>query len=98
MILAMLQDADRLDAIGAIGTMRAVTCGSKLGSSYYDMDDPFAKDRDLNDKNFTIDHFFTKLFKLGKGFNTEPAKIEGSKRIQFMRNFINQFSEEINRK
>jgi uncharacterized protein len=95
---AVLQDADRLDAVGAIGTMRAVTCGAKLGSSYYDMTDPFAKERDLNDKNFTLDHFFTKLFKLGDGFNTEPAKIEGLRRIQFMKDFVAQFSHEIGQK
>jgi len=95
---AVLQDADRLDAIGAIGTMRAVTCGSKLGSSYYDRNDPFAKGRVLNDKNFILDHFFTKLFKLGEGFNTEPAKIEGLKRIQFMKDFANQLAQEIGQK
>ncbi len=92
---AVLQDADRLDALGAIGIMRTVTCGCRLGASYYDVGDPFAKVRELDDKRFTIDHFFVKLFKLADTVNTQDAKNEANKRIEFMRFFLDQLAKEI---
>jgi uncharacterized protein len=91
----ILQDADRLDALGAIGIMRTVSCGCLLKASYYDVEDPFAKSRDLNDKKFTVDHFFTKLFKLPETFNTPEAKVEANKRIVFMKAFLEQLGREI---
>lgn len=91
----VLQDADRLDALGAIGIMRTVSCGCLLKASYYDIDDPFAKARTLNDKKFTVDHFFTKLFKLTETFNFKETKIEGGKRIKFMYQFLDQLKNEI---
>lgn len=92
---AVLQDADKLDALGAIGIMRTVTCGCRLGSSYYSVTDPFASSRELNDRSFTIDHFFTKLFKLPELMNTETAKKEAQKRVEFMRSFLGQLGDEI---
>jgi uncharacterized protein len=92
---AILQDADRLDALGAIGLMRMVTCGSRLGSSYYHLGEPIPESRELNDKHYTIDHLYVKLFKLGEQFNTEPARIEGRRRLEFMNNFVFQLQSEI---
>ncbi len=92
---AILQDADRLDAIGAIGVMRTTTCGSRMGSKYYDMMDPFAKERALDDKSFTLDHFFVKLFQLAEGMNTEEGKAEAKRRADFMRLFVEQLRAEI---
>lgn len=92
---AVLQDADKLDAIGAIGIMRAVTCGCRLGASYYDLSEPFPKSRDLDDKVFTIDHFYTKLFKLADKMNTNAGKIEAKRRLAFMNAFLDQLVSEI---
>lgn len=92
---AILQDADKLDALGAIGIMRTVTCGSKIGSNYYNDDEPLAKTRELNDKSHTLDHFYVKLFKLPELMNTPSARLEADKRVQFMHNFIAQFESEI---
>lgn len=92
---AVLQDADKLDALGAIGIMRTVTCGSQFGASYYEPRDPWAEHRDLKDKNFTIDHFFTKLFKLPDLMNTEAAKQEAHARADFMKSFLGQLKSEI---
>ncbi len=91
----ILQDSDKLDAIGAIGIMRTVSCGARMGATYYDPLEPFAKTRELNDKAFTIDHFFAKLFKLPELMNTTAAKAEATKRVQFMQGFLEQLKTEI---
>jgi uncharacterized protein len=87
---SILQDADRLDALGAIGIMRTVSCGCRLGASYYDIDEPIADSRNLDDKRFTLDHFYVKLFKLPELMNTDSAK-----RIEFMKIFVEQLRSEI---
>ncbi|MCC6810529.1 MAG: HD domain-containing protein [Deltaproteobacteria bacterium] len=92
---AVLQDADRLDAVGAIGVMRTVSCGCKMGSRYYDDAEPFAKTRALDDKKNTLDHFYVKLLKLAEGMNTEIARIEAERRTEFMRSFLSQVGREI---
>jgi uncharacterized protein len=92
---AVLQDADRLDALGAIGVFRTVSCGVKMGSAYYDEQEPFAVRRDLDDKSFTIDHFFVKLLKLPALMNTELARIEAEARVRFMRSMLGQLYSEV---
>lgn len=94
---AILQDADKLDALGAIGVMRTVTTGCRMNSSYYNVTDLFAQDRDWDDKNFTVDHFFTKLLKLPDLMNTAFAKTEAERRAQFMIQFLNQLESELPR-
>jgi uncharacterized protein len=92
---AVLQDADKLDAVGAIGVMRAVTCGAKIGSSYYDSVDPLAESRELDDKRYVIDHFFTKLLKLPDLMNTRAGRDEAERRVRFVRLFLEQLKTEI---
>jgi uncharacterized protein len=92
---AVLQDADRLDALGAVGIMRMVTCGSRMGSVYYDLGDPFASQRELDDKKFTIDHLYVKLFGLAKKMNTEPGLVEAAERVKFMESFVQQLGQEV---
>ncbi len=92
---AILQDADRLDALGAVGVMRMVSGGYRLGSVYYHPDEPVPRERELNDKRYTIDHLYVKLFKLVDLLNTAPAKIEGQRRAEFMRQFIAQLESEL---
>ena len=92
---AILQDADRLDALGAVGVMRAVSCGTKMQSAFYNAKDPLAKRRELNDKDFTIDHFFVKLFRLPALMNTDSARREAHRRVEFMQDFLTQLEKEI---
>lgn len=92
---AILQDADRLDALGAIGIMRTVACGCSFGAIFYDVHEPFAKQRSLNDRQFTIDHFFVKLFALPSLMNTESGRNEANKRVAFMKTFLAQLQDEI---
>ncbi len=92
---AILQDADRLDALGAIGLLRMVTVGARLGRSFYDPADAFAEKRALDDKTYTIDHFGTKLFKLAAMMNTASARQEADRRTNHMRDFLSQLKSEI---
>jgi uncharacterized protein len=91
----ILQDADRLDALGAVGIMRTVTCGARMGTKYYNLSDPWAADRSLDDKAYTVDHFFIKLLKMADNFNTHPGREEARRRTQFMRHFLHQLGNEI---
>ncbi len=91
----IVQDADRIDAIGAIGTARCMMVAGVLKSSLYSDDDPFCEQREPDDRRYAVDHFFTKLFKLEASFHTHAAKKEAHKRCQFMREFLAQLELEI---
>ena len=91
----VLQDADRIDALGAIGIARCFATGGIIGSSFYDVNDPFAENRELNDKEFSIDHFYKKLLTLPETMKTEAGKNEAQKRVHFIKIFLNQLKEEI---
>lgn len=93
---AILQDADRLDALGAIGILRCTSISALIKGRYYHPMDPFGKERDLDEFHFVIDHFFQTLFKLPNLMNTPQAKKMAEQRIKFMQNFIDQISGEIN--
>jgi len=92
----IVQDADRLDALGAIGIARCLQVSAGFGASLYQVDDPFCTDRELDDKNYTVDHFYNKLFKLEAMMNTESAKQEARKRTAYMEGFLKQLEGEIN--
>lgn len=93
----VVQDADRLDALGAVGIARCLQVSASFGASLYQVDDPFCANRELDDKNYTIDHFYNKLFKLETMMNTASAKLEARKRTQYMEGFLNQLKDEIER-
>jgi uncharacterized protein len=91
----ILQDADRLDAIGAIGIARCFYVGGRLGSALYDPDDPDASARDLNDRRYALDHFPAKLFKVATGFRTVAGRQMAERRAAVMRSFVTEFLGEI---
>ncbi len=91
----ILQDADRLDAIGMVGAARCFYIAGRLGSGLYDPFDPAAEDRALDDKRYAIDHFQTKLFKLADGFQTETGRELASARDRSLRDFLAAFMDEI---
>ena len=91
----ILQDADKLDAMGAIGVMRWASCGTKMKSKYYHLDDPWAQERSLDDKSFSLDHFEKKLLKLNDRLNTQAGKEEGKRRLAFFHAFLDQLKTEI---
>ena len=99
----VLQDADRLDAIGAIGLMRNIACAQAMRSRkktglFYHPDNPVpweTPNDKLNDKEHALDHFFCKLLKLKEGMHTDIAKSEAEKRHLWMTAFLAEVDREI---
>jgi len=81
----VVQDADRLDALGAIGIVRTIEYGAVVGEPFY-----LPENHALTSKT-GVQHFHDKLFKLPGLLNTEPARRMAGQREQFMRAFIDQF-------
>lgn len=95
-----VQDADRLESLGAIGIARAFTYGGKHGNLIYD---PNIKpvtllnhDQYRSHEETTINHFYEKLFILEKLMNTTAGKNEAHRRTEYMRDFIKEFMDEWN--
>jgi len=91
----ILQDADRLDAIGAIGIARVFAVSGSEKRPFYNVKDPFCKHRVPNDKIWTLDHFYQKLLYLESHMNTKSGKIEARKRTKILKEFLNQLKKEI---
>jgi uncharacterized protein len=91
----IVQDADRLDAIGAIGIARCFYVAGRMGSSLYDPADPPAANRELDDRHFALDHFGTKLFKVAENFQTKAGQVLAEERTRTMRGFVRALLEEI---
>ena len=97
----VLQDADRLDAIGAVGIMRNIACAQAMSSrgksgTFYHPSDPLGQTtRKLNDKTYAIDHFSIKLLRLCDGMRLATAKIEAQKRHAAMLSFLTDLQREV---
>src|SRR3989338_6656409 len=91
----ILQDADRLDAVGAIGIARVFAVGGSEKRPFYNVKDPFCTNRLPDDKIWTLDHFYQKLLQLESLMNTKSGKIEAKKRTKILNNFLNQLKNEI---
>ena len=91
----ILQDADRLDALGAVGIARVFATSGSLNRPFYKIDDPFCNERKPDDTHWAIDHFFNKLLKLQSLMNTKSGKIEAKKRTKVLKIFLKQFKSEI---
>ena len=91
----ILQDADRLEAVGAIGITRCFLTGGSLGTALCDPADPFAENRVPDDRSYTLDHFYCKLLGLAETMKTDAGKAEAIKRTDYMRDFLQQLRSEI---
>lgn len=90
----VVQDADRMDALGAIGTVRTLLVGQSFGNPLLADEDPFCVHRTANDQTSIIDHFYTKLLNLKDTFQTDAARLEAQKRHDFMVTFLKQLAHE----
>ncbi|KAF6246535.1 phosphohydrolase [Nitrosopumilus sp. b3] len=91
----ILQDADRLDALGAIGIARVFATSGSLKRPFYDIDDPFCKKRNPDDNIWAVDHFYKKLLTLESLMNTKSGKAEAKKRTEILKEFLKQLKDEI---
>ncbi len=91
----IVQDADRLDGLGAIGIARCFTVSGKLGSALYNNDDPFCNNRNPDSKLAAVDHFYEKLFKTAEQMKTATGKMVANERVNYMKQFLEQLGTEI---
>ena len=91
----VLQDADRLEALGAIGIARMFHVSGAMGGGLFDADDPMALHRPLDDRAFALDHIETKLLKLVDTMRTEPGRAMAAERAEWMLSFRTRLLSEI---
>jgi len=92
---AVLQDADRLDAIGAIGVARCFATTAIMRRPFYDPDDPSCARRDPDDKQWGVDHFYKKLLRLPASLSTATGRALAVERAAFMESFLARLFAEI---
>ena len=90
----ILRDADRLDALGAVGIARTFMVAGTMGRPLLDPNDPFAADRDLDDQLWSIDHWHLKLLQLPHEMVTEKGRKIARKRARLMLAYLKQLAKE----
>jgi uncharacterized protein len=91
----VVQDADRLDALGAVGIARTLMLGGANGAPLYKLSEPFPVTRAADDRASVIDHFFTKLLKLADAMQTDAGRKAAQQRAGFLNQFLAQLGQEI---
>jgi uncharacterized protein len=90
----IVQDADRLDALGAVGLARMFHIGGQLGRSLAHPTDPLAQGRPLDDMRYTLDHIENKLLHLPASMQTAEGRLLAQSRVQLLIRFRDQFVQE----
>jgi uncharacterized protein len=91
----ILQDADRMEALGAIGVARVFYTSGQLQQGMFDADDPMAERRALDDRRYALDHFEVKLFRLPAMMNTVSGRVMAERNAEWMRGFVEKMRKEI---
>ena len=91
----ILRDADRLDALGAVGIARTFMVAGAMGRALCDPADPFAANRPLDDQAWSIDHWHLKLLQLPQEMVTAKGRKIARKRARLMLAYLKQLSKEM---
>jgi uncharacterized protein len=91
----LLQDADRIEASGALGIAMTFAYGGAHDRILYHPEDPFAEGRNLDDKTYSLDHFYTKILALPDSLHTESARAIARERTAFTRAYLEQLRREM---
>lgn len=92
-----LQDADRLESLGVLAVFRTLSTGTRMGSRYFDGQDPWAEHRPLDDMRFAVDHFFTKVLRLPATMQTDVGRREARRRAAVLERILDDLAEELGR-
>jgi uncharacterized protein len=91
----VVQDADRLDALGAVGLARCLMLGGAMNRPLYVAADPFCEHRVPDDRASCVDHFYTKLLKLEDTMQTASGRVEAKRRTDALRQFLGELRREL---
>ncbi|HVH41776.1 MAG TPA: HD domain-containing protein [Labilithrix sp.] len=91
----VLQDADRLDALGAIGLARMWATCADMKRPFYSPDDPFCASRAPDDKSWGLDHVYKKLLVLPERLHLATSRALAADRVAFVRSFLEQLASEL---
>ncbi|MBC7465735.1 MAG: HD domain-containing protein [Bdellovibrio sp.] len=91
----IVQDADRLDGLGAVGIARCFALSGVFKTKFYNDEQMISVTRPLNDKEYTLDHFFVKLLKVPEMLHTKSARAEGQRRAEYLKGFVAQLQTEV---
>ena len=91
----ILRDADRIEALGAVGIARCFAVAGGLGRALFRADDPFARARGLDDGAFALDHFKVKLLRLPDAMLTATGRRLAQERAEVMRRYLADLAQEL---
>ena len=91
----VVQDADRLESLGAVGIARTLITGGANGTPFYNFSEPFPVTRAADDRTSIIDHFFTKLLTVADTMQTAAGRAVAEQRAEFLKQFLTQLGTEI---
>lgn len=91
----IVQDADRLESLGAIGLARVFYTSGALGRALFNSEDPLGRDRQLDDTSWTLDHFQKKLLRLPDTMQTAEGKRLAQHNVAFLVTYMAKLCAEL---
>lgn len=91
----ILQDADRMEALGAIGIARTFYVSGQMSRAMFHPNDPLGEQRELDDTEYALDHFQLKLLKLPELFKTTTGRQMAEEKVAFVREFMLRLDAEV---
>ncbi len=91
----VVQDADRMEALGAIGLARVFYTAGILKQKLFDPEDPLAERRNLDDRKYSLDHFQMKLLKIAGTMKTTAGREMAERNSDYLRDFISKLQKEL---